>query len=292
MRKLQIPLRVHCWGGLGSQLFGVILYLELRAKFPSRRITLCLHESGVTRRNSEVGGIFKNIEVEEIKDFSQVEAVAPEKESNHSAAFKNIFKSLLVKLKVLLTLDDSTNLNSVRFWTLSIRGHYSYRRISSESINLLLSNLTPGGLERLNAKEFEEVQLGVHYRLGDLLELSTKQPMQVERLSKAVESRLELNSDKTITVFSDSPSKALSLLRKKMPNATIVNKNLPTWETIGVLLNSESFVGTFSKISLWVVVLRYFSSDLRPSYMPIESSENLKQLLGDSLEVSKLSFYN
>ena len=58
-----LTLRVHCWGGLGSQLFALAHAYELRKKFPKRKIMLFLHTSGVSERFSEldffIGSNFK-----------------------------------------------------------------------------------------------------------------------------------------------------------------------------------------------------------------------------------------
>lgn len=291
MRDLQFLLKVHCWGGLGSQLFGVLLYLELKDKFPRRRITLCLHEGGVTLRNSEIGGIFKDITIEEIRDFSESLHVTQVEQSYSSTGFRNRVKQLLVKLKVVLTLDDSVNFKSIKPWTLSIRGHYSHRRIHKKSYELLFSRLSKDGANRFHIHMDQRIQLGVHYRLGDLLELSTKSPMELSRLIRVIESEMQENKFDSLKVFSDSPDKAVSLIQEQFPFAAVGNENLPAWETIGVLSQSEVFVGTFSKISLWVVVLRYCSAESLPSFMPIESERNLKQLLGEDLDASKLHFY-
>ena len=291
MRNLQFPLKVHCWGGLGSQLFGVLLYLELKDKFSRRKITLCLHEGGVTLRNSEIGGIFENITIEEIGDFSESSHDTQVEQSHPSAGFRNRAKQLLVKLKVVLALDDSTDFKSVKPWTFSIRGHYSYRRIHKESYDLLKSSLSKDGSNRFHIHMDQRIQLGVHYRLGDLLELSTKSPMELSRLIRVIESEMQEKRFESLKVFSDSPAKAVSLIKEQIPQLSVDNEELPTWETIGVLSRSETFVGTFSKISLWVVVLRYFSAELLPSFMPTESERNLKQLLGEDLDASRLYFY-
>ncbi len=49
-----LTLRVHCWGGLGSQLFALAHAYELHKKFPNRKILLLMHTSGVSERFSEL----------------------------------------------------------------------------------------------------------------------------------------------------------------------------------------------------------------------------------------------
>lgn len=293
MRKGLIPLRVHCWGGLGSQLFAVILYVELKKKFPNKRIILCLHESGVTKRNSEIDGIFKNILTEEFKDFSKSPLT---QESEEKIQFKDMLKvqlkRVLIRSRVLLTLDESVGIDSVKPWTVSIRGHYSYRKLDSDSVRLLLSSLTNVGMGRFSDTNQAEMALGVHYRLGDLLELSTKQPMGIQRLSRLIKERMKSSSIESIIVFSDSPAKAHALLVNEIPQAEIAVVDVATWETIGILSKSQLFVGTFSKVSLWVVIFRYFSEIMMPSYMPMEARSNLELILGAPLDSAKIHFYN
>ena len=49
-----MKLRVHSWGGLGSQLFALSLIFDLVRKFPKKRIELIHHTAGVTRRLFEL----------------------------------------------------------------------------------------------------------------------------------------------------------------------------------------------------------------------------------------------
>ena len=64
-------LRVHSWGGFGSQLFTAYVVLKLQKQFTNRRIKVVVHTSGVTRRVSEFD--FETLGVEMI----QVETIRP-----------------------------------------------------------------------------------------------------------------------------------------------------------------------------------------------------------------------
>ena len=52
--RLYPNIYIHCWGGLGSQLFAWILMAETKEKFKHRRVKLVMHESGITLRKSEI----------------------------------------------------------------------------------------------------------------------------------------------------------------------------------------------------------------------------------------------
>ena len=67
-----LTLRVHCWGGLGSQLFALAHAYELRRKFPNRKILLLLHTSGETERYSELGFLGNSeFKIQQVKDFKK-----------------------------------------------------------------------------------------------------------------------------------------------------------------------------------------------------------------------------
>jgi len=63
------PIRVHCWGGLGSQLFGWSLYEDLQIRYPSRRIHVYLHQGGVTQRPSEIDHVFEKGIIFKVFDY-------------------------------------------------------------------------------------------------------------------------------------------------------------------------------------------------------------------------------
>lgn len=291
-RKLRFltALKVHCWGGLGSQLFAVAVYFQLKNRFPKRNVILVLHDGGVTKRISEIEGIFGDINTKQINDFSNPAG----KESTNQKSqkyFLRFVKRILKKFHIVLTLDSGDDFQSVLPWTLSIRGHYSYRRISSNTVALLLSRLSPLGKNRLQKNMGGPIQVGVHYRLGDLVNLASKSPLDVKRVSQVLSHALTSPETSQIKVFSDSPEIAADLLQKEMPHRSIVSEEMPTWETIGLLTKSQIFVGTFSKVSIWIVILRYFSKEANLSYMPSESQENLELLLGVPLDESRVVFY-
>jgi len=50
----RLPIRVHCWGGFGSQIFACVIAKRLASLFPARKIVLIFHSSGVTRRTLEI----------------------------------------------------------------------------------------------------------------------------------------------------------------------------------------------------------------------------------------------
>ena len=62
-------LRIHSWGGLGSQLFAAHIVLRLKQQYPGRRVRVIVHTSGVTKRYTELNFTRLGIKIIEIDDF-------------------------------------------------------------------------------------------------------------------------------------------------------------------------------------------------------------------------------
>ena len=51
---LRNHITIHCWGGYGSQLFAFALAIDIRSRFPKRKIQFRFHSGGVTQRGIEI----------------------------------------------------------------------------------------------------------------------------------------------------------------------------------------------------------------------------------------------
>ena len=51
---LRLPINIHVWGGLGSQLFALALVEDLAKKFPKRSLRMIFHTGGVTYRKLDI----------------------------------------------------------------------------------------------------------------------------------------------------------------------------------------------------------------------------------------------
>ena len=52
-----MKLKIHSWGGLGSQLHALSIAHDLKQNFPTRKLILIHHTSGVSRRFFELKSI-------------------------------------------------------------------------------------------------------------------------------------------------------------------------------------------------------------------------------------------
>jgi hypothetical protein len=293
-RKLRFitALKVHCWGGLGSQLFAVAVYFQLKNRFPKRSVILVLHDGGVTKRISEIEGIFSEINTMQIHDFSNPAGKELTNQKRQKFVLR-LIKGILKKFHVVLTLDSGDGFQSVLPWTLSIRGHYSYRRIRSNTVALLLSRLSPSGKDRLQKNLSGPIQVGIHYRLGDLLTLENKSYVSHEKIISVIQdlsSRHKLNRC-VIRIHSDSPkvaSQKLSPLREKF---TIQQVEQNPWETLSALLQYKSLVVTNSKIGIWAIIFKVRLGLPHLMIAPKEMKSDLTLILGSDIYNSKIEFY-
>jgi hypothetical protein len=116
-----------------------------------------------------------------------------------------------------------------------------------------------------------------------LLELSNKSSIDADRIVNVMS---QVRNFHSFTVFSDSPNKALSLLRAGTKNKEIYTKELTAPETIWEASRAAVFIGTSSKISYWVLMLRLASSKQLLTFMPLEDSQTIATIYPSSIDIN------
>ena len=262
-----LTLRVHCWGGLGSQLFALAHAYELRKKFPNRKILLLLHTSGETERYSELGFLGNSeFKIQQVKDFKK-SSFSQSAQLHRVQRIQNqinlIAKKMLYQTGFICSANTTDEFNRVRPWVISTRGHYFDRVISDSFFDFLLKHI------RVNKKTNNEkgFNLVIHYRLGDLLELASKSPLVADKLVQKVNSVLLHQPDPSIVVFSESLIEARQKLVSAGLQREFVVSDLPTAQLIAQSLEADFFIGTNSKISLWITNLRRYLGLTEVTYL-------------------------
>jgi hypothetical protein len=270
---LSRELRIHAWGGLGSQLFAVALLKDIEKNYSARRITIFLHTGGVTRRIPEVVELFPEISFSYLDDFSKSSVGAEPGMNSARTWYTSCLKGLLTLLGLMQTCDNDNSFKRVRFWTQSIRGHYSYRTISSEFL-LTLSERLQLASQRIEGK----VDVcSVHYRLGDLLNLENKHPILPITILDELERICKGSDFSAIEIYSDSPSRAQELLDPHGGQ----NVFAPDLDTVSVLARAtqtEYFIGTSSKVSFWIAAIRS-AVFKKQSSIPVRNKREITGLL-------------
>ncbi len=283
---MKIPeIRIHSWGGLGSQLFAVATAFQVHRKIPWRRVVILSHSSGVTFRSLEVD--YQNEWLRfEFKDDYKAHSSHPGKtQGEPRIILSKIVKKFFTALGLLSSLNDDDQIKFLKPWVLSVRGHYSQKVIDLETLNFLsgvLSISSTGGIGNQ--------RIGLHYRLGDLLALETKSFISEKDLIKVVAKIRVDYSVNQVDVFSDSQQQASSLLSPLKPSLRVVS--LETLATIKSLLDYEIFVGTNSKISIWVTLFRLHIDPHSIIFLPDKSQRELSRILPNHDTWKNLYFFD
>lgn len=280
-------LHIHVWGGLGSQLNAWALYIDVKERFPQRRIQLVLHNGGVTKREPELSFIDELPEISLMQDYHDSNILPKDNLKNSFQArlktfFTSIVKKVLKKSGIFASCNNDYEFNALKPWALQIRGHYSNRAISEKSISKLSSEMRRK-LDSYSRKSNNS--MGLHFRLGDLVDLKTKSPISIKHIIAGVDMANADGSIKKICVASDSLALALQLLAAlKEVGYSLEAFESSTWEVIYFLSTTKVFVGSSSKVSEWIALLRVFNNKAESTYLPINMKfqmETIGARLGD-----------
>lgn len=266
------PIRVHVWGGFGSQLFALIAAWRISERFKYRRIRLIFHTSGVTERVRELPHHWlMDFLIQEVRDFELSKKGAPDSQTSQTKGkFVNLIPELLVRCGFLNRANSNQDFKVLKPWVCEIRGHYSgFLLEDSEIANLM-------NLILFESPVPTNDEISIHYRLGDLLSLSNKTYIKPSRINCILADMCE--SYVPTVIYSDSDAQKLSkVLGREFQNRLVSFAQLSPIDTIRLCVNSSFFVGTNSKISLWIAIFR--STHGRISAIPKELSEQLNSEL-------------
>jgi hypothetical protein len=161
---------------------------------------------------------------------------------------------MLYQTGLIASANTTKEFYAVRPWVISTRGHYFNRAISPSFFDLLLKHI------RVNKETNSEksFKLVIHYRMGDLLVLKSKSPLAADKIVHKINSVLLHQPDPIIVVFSESLIEAREKLVSAGLQREFMVSDIPTAQLIGQSLEADFFIGTNSKISLWIVNLRRY----------------------------------
>jgi hypothetical protein len=263
-------LRVHSWGGFGSQLFTAYVILKVQKRYPGRRIKVIVHTSGVTRRVSEFDFTKLNAQVVQIEDFASINRqrktatnLLP-KSLNIIKLLKKIAFRVLKAIRMVQSADTNQSFDSISLWTLALRGHYTRLALDKELISSLYKVLfdNRGFQTSINSSAI------IHYRLGDLINLVEKSPISPERVEKVLElAGPKIESTKVLSDSSESEYRKFVTGSRVLSSLTL--ENLEPLPSLWLCITSSMFIGTGTKLSLWAAIFRDIVHNER-SFLPNE----------------------
>ena len=291
MRIIKPPIRIHVWGGLGSQLFAIALAAKLKRKYQNRELLILLHTGGVTERQPEITELFPDFNYSFIADFNPTEIQDSDflgrVQYSPKVSLKRAIKFILVQLGFVASCNNDEELEKTNSWVTDIRGHYSYHSIDPVFLESLFTSLSK---HHSNMEFLDENSCAIHYRLGDLLNLSEKNPIDFEDLAREYRRIAEKSDYDKLIVYSDSPQIAFERF-SEIVDKKLETPYLDTSEVLYRACSAKFFVGTSSKVSFWIAALRSVLFDLHSS-LPRKNLPQYSRMLGvnqdlvESYEVS------
>ena len=137
---------------------------------------------------------------------------------------------------------------------MALRGHYSYRTIEPSFYDYLLLNLNT----KIYDSIINQTEIAIHYRMGDLLKLTNKSIYPVEKIIEKVNEVNKHGKYSKIIVYSDSPNNAKVKLISAGLNQEFNVRDVGTIDVICECASAGYFIGTNSKVSLWIVNIRRY----------------------------------
>ena len=280
-------LKIHTWGGLGSQLFALAVALDIKEKYPKRKIQLVLHSSGVTKRNSELNFLDDFIEILTIDDFGNYPKGHPEKVQRIN--FNIILKKFFIWSGLVSTSNDNTDFGKIKPWVKSLRGHYSHRRLSIETISKVYDLLKKD--QSLNFNKETQSKISIHYRLGDLLSLANKNPVPNTQINELLSKVILNNGENKIDLYSDSLDYAANLMSEVFELKNINKVDLEIKSLILRLVTYQMFIGTNSKITIWTVLFRILTNQDSQTFIPYQMKKEITRIYPEINNLNFIDFY-
>jgi hypothetical protein len=278
-------------------MYAWVLLERLQDKFPNKKFKLVFHTGGVTKRLPDLEPLFMQNEKNFVQDFDSDRHTSFDLPLNgklDSTIKKSCIKSIkqiLVSIGFIANSNNEVEFSKLKPWVVSVRGHYSELRIDLETINLMRVRAKNSGSNfGMEVKQNTDLDV-LHYRLGDLLALAEKSPIDIKRISNAIQSA-NVGRDRELWVLSDSPSHAVDLLKCEDPQIKIKidDGSSNAWQTLMAMSNANIFIGTSSKLSIWAIIFRSLLLEDATSYIPTDVRHHVVANLADSA-LPRVHFY-
>ena len=267
-------LRVHSWGGYGSQLHSAYIVLRIQSRFPGRRIRVIIHTSGVTRRKAEFN--FDALRVKSVQRDDYRESNINTLSTNRNLAslylrtraLKGFLLSLLETSKLLQYSNDEKSFNAIKPWTIALRGHYTKLALVPATVESFYEFLF-----RNNVPD-DSKSLVIHYRLGDLLYIKDKGPIDITRVEQIAQ-KIPVGPNVPLLLSDSVGDELTNFLRQSKVLSKCEFANYDPLATLNTCIDSENFIGSNAKLSLWAAIFRYHVFQ-KESFLPRELDWSIK----------------
>ena len=278
-------------------MYAWALFERLQVKFPNKNFRLVFHAGGVTKRSPDLELFFLNNEKVFVQDFKSSENLNSDKSSNKKLkntikkSFIGASKKVLISTGFVASANNELEFSKLKPWVVSVRGHYSELRIDLETIMFMKTRTENSGSNfRIILNQNEDLDV-LHYRLGDLLSLAEKSPIDTKRIVNAIQ-ETKAGTTRALWVLSDSPSQAVELLQREDPEIQVKfdDGSLDAWQSLMAMSSANIFIGTSSKLSIWAIIFRALLLQDAPSHISSEVKHHVVANLAEP-GLSGVHFY-
>ena len=240
--------------------------------FPGKRIILVLHTGGITARSSEIDFLSSKINLLKVDDYR----ASSNSKKLHNSGSKSVFSFIKIYIKFLanrfrFVITDDRKVFKVRFWTYSVRCTYTSNVLKKQDI-VHMANILG-----ITSNSLEQNFTGVHYRMGDLPTLKPSALVSLDSISKVINDLIKSGAiiDR-VRIYSDSIVENSNLQLPKEIDSEW--ESVDTLQTISELSKAHYFIGTSSKVSLWVAIFRWALNTPGDVYLPTSIISQFDQL--------------
>lgn len=277
-------IRVHSWGGFGSQLNTIALVHDLSNRFPERKIEILMRTGGVHAATFELEDLgFNDLKITNLQIQNSNFISENIKVDSKLHKLKTLLTYGLYKTGLYSTCNSRKDFNSLKPWILTIRGSYNF--YPSDSFLDYLSKKLKSDYNDSYAK----YNL-IHYRLGDLITLQTKKPIEEEVIIEQAKQMFLSSLNPNFCVISSDPEIAKNKFAAFNLPYKIDFLYVKPSDVLKFGMRGTSFIGTNSKMSIWVVMLRLHSK-VGFNLLPRDFKKYFDNLLIQGFEKDILDFY-
>lgn len=273
---------IHVWGGLGAQLTALFVAEYIKKYHNVGRIRIIIHQDNdfdflLSMDGNELKSISIGIKVSVKNDFILPKHNRPFNYSNQqiwSKKRKSLYTSLVINNPIRTQHLDNLLCFNPSFFQRNFLIENIQLNSSSDFLNEFISNLP------IEIKPNKST-IVLHWRLGDLYLRSKKTSGNTEKLLKTILSS-ESFSNLNLMIFTDSPVDAKRIIHKSNFNVafshkyTIEDMAENTMKFMSQAINAEFFIGTNSKLTLWIAAMRCSLGYNEKTYIPKNLSREFR----------------
>jgi hypothetical protein len=275
-------VKVHVWGGIGSQLHAIFLLKSLQSYFPKKHFVFFHHEYKnypfrMSTLEPEVRFFYPGHTYCVSRDIQMPSPVVESIGAMRAFLLKDRFANFLSKKVLRRTLYAIGLYWEPKSFQLipklprvctDIVGHYSELRFPISLYDELLNKITPIS---------KSATFFVHYRSGDL-NLFGKTEISFSRIVNLL-GNLSTSPGESLIVYSEnefmSQEDSAHLSKRFLLENIGIDLGVENFFTQSV--NAGNFIGTNSKASLWIAMLRCIQGHCDSTFLPISMRENFRQ---------------